>query len=277
MLVAIPGGKDISLDGSVDLKNFAWRKDDKSIDGFNGRIPFSEHLLSVGGKLRFSELVAENPFERANFERLRPLLQGEEQISIQNIHWQEKTFGPLIGFFSIRQNMMILHELSLSLGTGSLDGEMFFNAYPKNLEFGMLSRITGLDLGQVLPAVFLSRIPDGSKTVSARTGFVFSFNKAALDGRIDITEIGSAQMLTLINVLDPRFEDDKMNKLRQVLEVGYPTGVAMAFNQGYLDMDIDLKALGIPERESIHSIPLSGFLMKPAAEIVSMSQKGPLE
>ncbi len=275
--IAVRRARDISIDGTLDFKNLGVVKGDMSVEGFKGLIPFSEHLIHEKGEIRFTELVTQNAFERVNFERLRPLLQSSDQITIQKLHWQEKTYGPLNGFFSIRQNMLILHEFNLDLGSGSLYGEMFFDAYPKNLQFGLLSRMTGIDLGQVLPKKFLNKIPEGDKTISARTGFVFSINKAVLNGRIDVTQIGSAQMLTLVNVLDPQFQDDKMNKLRRLLEAGYPTAVAFNFNQGYLDLDLDLVALGVSVHEALYSIPLSGFLLKPTAEIISASQKGPLK
>ena len=276
--IAVRRGRDLSFDGTLDLKDVGAMKADIGIESLTGRIPFSEHFIQDLGQIRFTELVTQNAFERVNFERLRPLLQSSDQISIRKIHWQEKVYGPLIGFVSIRQNMLLLHEFNLDLGSaGSLYGEMFFDAYPKNLQFGLLSRVTGVDLAQILPKKFLKKIPDGDKTISARTGFIFSINKAILDGRIDITQIGSAQMITLINVLDPQFQDDKMNKLRSLLELGYPTAVAMNFNQGYLDLDVALNVLGISQDESLRSIPLSGFLLKPTAEIVSASQKGPLK
>ena len=278
LTIAVRRGKDLSVDGTLDLKEVGAMKADMGIESLSGSIPFSEHFVQDLRKIRFSELITQNAFERVNFERLRPLLQSTDQISIQKIHWQEKVYGPLIGFVSIRQNMLLLHEFNLDLGSaGSLYGEMFFDAYPKNLQFGLLSRVTGVDLAQVLPQKFLKKIPEGDKTISARTGFIFSINKAVLDGRIDITQIGSAQLITLINVLDPQFQDDKMNKMRSLLELGYPTAVAMNFNQGYLDLNVALNVLGISQDESLRSIPLSGFLLKPTAEIVSASQKGPLK
>jgi len=276
MNIAIRHGTDISVDGEFAFDQLGLTKDDVSIEGLNGQIPFSEHLMRANEQFHFTELVVQNAFERANFERLRPLLEASDQISIQKIHWQEKVYGPLIGYISIRQNMLLMNEFNLDMGGGNLYGEMFLDAYPKNLQFGILSRLTGLDLAEVLPKKYLNKLPDGSKRISARTGFVFSINKAILDGRVDITEIGSAQMITMVNLLDPQFQDDKMNKMRSLLEVGYPTSVALNFNQGYLDIDLELTALGISQHESIRSIPLSGFLLKPTVEIVSASEKGPL-
>ena len=275
--IAIRKAQDISLDGTIQLKNLGVARDDMAIEGLNGWVPFSEHLIFDRDHFRFTELVTQNAFERVNFERLRPLLQSTELISIQKIRWQEKLFGPLTGYFSIRQNMIILHEFSLDLGAGSVYGEMSFDAYPKNLQLGLLSRVTGVDLGQVLPKKFLSQVPAGEKNISARTGFIFSINKAMLNGRIDVTQIGSAQMITMINLLDPQFQDDKLNKMRTLLTIGYPTAVAMNFNQGYLDLDIDLNALGVSSHQALRSIPLTGFLLKPTSEIISASQKGPLK
>ena len=270
-------GQKISLAGEIELADLSWQKGDHSASGINGKIPFSEKLKWDGQHVRFESLVTQNPFERVDFERVRPLLQSTERLKIDRIGWLEKSFGPFIGFFSLNQNMISAHQFDMDLVSGKLYGEMFIDTYPASLQFGLLARMTGLDLGEILPKKFLNRVPTGSKLISGRAGFVLNLNRSTMDGRIDITEIGGPQLITAINVVDPLFEDEKMNKMRQVLEVGYPTAVQISFAEGYMNMDVGLSILGVNDHEGVHGVRISGLLAKSTTGFLKTAEEGPLK
>ncbi len=275
--LSIVRGDDVNLSGSVNMRNFSWSKGDLSATGISGRVPFSEKLRREGKVIKFSQLITQNPFERVDFERVRPLIQGADQMTIEKIKWQEKTYGPFVGFFDVHQNMLFAHQFDMDLGAGRVYGEMFFDAYPANLQFGLLSRLTSLNLSEILPKQYLKRMPSGDKNISGRSGFVLDLNKTTMDGRIDITEIGGPQLTALINILDPKYEDEKLNKLRSLLGVGYPTSVALAFAEGYMDMDVGITALGISQRQSLRGIPISTLITQSTSDLVKETQKGPLK
>ncbi len=270
-------GREATLLGGVQFQEFAWSKDKMAVSGFNGRLPFSEKLIWDGKDLRFQNLIKQNPFERVSFERVRPLLQGADQVRIEKIQWEEREYGPFVGALSMNQNMLSVHQFDLDLGPGRVYGEMYFDTYPANLQLGFLARMTSLDLGEILPKRFLTRMRHGTKTISGRSGFVLNINRGVLDGRIDLTELGGEQLVALMNTLDPTYEDEKMNKVRGVLQLGYPTALALAFKDGYMDMDVDLSVLGIGQRQSLRDIPLSSLLGKVTADIVKKTEKGPLK
>jgi hypothetical protein len=119
-------------------------------------------------------------------------------------------------------------------------------------------------------------MPVGDKNVSMRSGFVLGLNHATIDGRVDITEIGGPQLVAMINVLDPNYEDEKMNKVRGLLDIGYPTSVGLKFAEGYMDMDIGLDILGLKQMENIHEIPIASMVSTATSGIVKETQKGPL-
>jgi hypothetical protein len=275
--ISVLHGDEIAIDGSVDLKDVSVHNSAGSVDGISGRMPFSEKLKFNGKSIRFKELITQNPFERVDFERVRPLLQGSEQIRIDRLQWQERQFGPLIGFFSIKQNVIFAHQFDLDVGGGRVYGELFFDAYPANMQIGTLSRLTNLDLMEILPAKYLAKVPTGEKKLSGRSGFVLNINKGTIDGRVDITEIGGSQLSTLLNVLDPGYEDEKLNKVRSLLQVGYPTSVGLALSEGYLDMDINLLLFGISKHESLYGIPVSSLVSQATSEVVKQTKKGPLK
>ena len=269
--------QQISIVGELGLENVSWQKADLSASGINGNIPFSEKLQWNGTNVRFSSLVTQNPFERVEFDRVRPLLLGSPRLRIEKVGWFEKSFGPMVGFFSLDQNMIFAHQFDMDLVNGKMYGEMFINFYPQTMQYGLLARMTGLDLGEILPKKFLNRVPTGSKTLSGRAGFVLNFNRNTLDGRVDVTEIGGSQLITAINIVDPLYADEKMNKMRRLLEVGYPTAVEVSFADGYMDMDLGLTVFGVSSRQSVHGVRISGALQKATAGFMETASKGPLQ
>ena len=275
--IAVFGGRDVSIGGRIIFENASWSKGAGGLSGLSGALPFSEKLRWNGRRLAFASLISQNPFERVDFERVRPLLEGADPIRIERLSWEERAFGPFVGFFSLRQNMLFAHQFDMDLGAGRVYGEMFFDMLPKQLRFGMLSRLTTLDLGEILPARYLRRVPSGEKKVSGRSGLVIDLARSSVDGRVDITEIGAPQLVALINLIDPQFEDEKMNRVRRVLELGFPTSVGLAFAEGYMNMDIALSLLGIPKRESVREIPISSLLSSATSGLVKRAKEGPIE
>lgn len=269
-------GRDVNVAGFIDLDRVAWSKKSVGASGITGRIAFSEKLKWDGESLRFTHLIVQNPFERVDFERVRPFLNGTEQLRIERLNWEEKSYGPLIGFFSIHQNMLFAHQFDLDLGKGRTYGQFFFDAHPSNLQVGVLSRITNLDLNELLPHRFLKRMPAGDKKLSARAGLVIGLNRGSMDGRVDITEIGGPQLIAAMNVLDPNYEDEKINKVRNLLELGYPTAVELAFADGYMNMEIALSILGVAKTQSLTGVPVSSLLTTATADLVKQTEKGPL-
>lgn len=275
--LSLYGGRGVTVNGELDLDGVSFVTDAWAVQGVSGRVPFTEKLVLKDSKIGFEHLLRLNPFERADFDRVRPLLSGNVPVRIESLRWEEKTYGPFIGFFSIRQNRISAHQFNLDIGSGRVYGEMFFDAHPSELQFGILSRLTALQLGEVLPKRFLRRLPADTGRLGGRTGLIINFNRSSVDGRLDITEIGGPQLIAMVNLLDPDFEDEKMNKVRQLLEHGYPTSVGLSFGKGYMDMDIALNLLGLQVRESVREIPVSALLSSATADLVKQVKKGPIE
>lgn len=271
--LSVIGGREVGLEGTLKLREFSAMGPEGGLSGVTGSVPLSERLLIEGGHVKFARLITRNPFERVDFERVRPLLEGAEPLRIEAIHWEEKIHGPLIGFLSVEQNMLLAQQANLSLGSGRVYGEIFLDAYPANLQFGLLSRVTGLDLGEVLPRRFLDRVPSGNRKVSGRTGLVVDLNRRTLSGRIDVTEIGAPQLVMMVNVLDPSFQNEKMNQLRSRLGVVSPTFVAISIEKGYADMTVGLSLLG---NWSARGVATSPWISAFTAALAKKSQAGPI-
>jgi len=270
--------KEINFEGDVRFHNFAWSKAPWRVSQLSGRVPLSEKLVWDGKVVKFAYLITQNPFERVEYERLRPLLEGADQLRVEELGFEEKKYGPLVGFFSMEQNMLYAHQFDMALGSmGKAYGEANLDVQPGNLQVGFLSRITGVDLGEVLPAKFLRRVAPGGKAISARSGLVINLNRSSIDGRVDITEIGGSQLIAMVNLLDPNYENDRLNMVRGALRHGYPTFVEMAFRKGYMDMGCVLSLAGLSQRLDVRGIPFAAYLSSKAADIVKKTSEGPLQ
>lgn len=269
-------GRDLTLEGSMDLADFEWGKKNLTLQGITGRFPVQERLKWDGKNLSFATLINQNAFERVDYERLRPLINDTDQISIDRIVYEDKTFGPFNGIFSVKQNMFFGHQFNLNLGSGRMYGEFFFNTYPTTLQFGLLSRLTSLKLEEVLPSRILTSAPKTDKQISARTALVININRGLMDGRIDVTEIDGKQLITLINLMDPEFKNEKMNKSRKALGIAYPTFVEMAFHGGSMDLGIQL-AGALNTRLDQRGIPISSYVIDATSELAKKTEEGPLK
>ena len=276
--VTVLHGREIGFEGDMNLFNLAWAKGPSRVSGISGRVPVSEKLVREGTSVHFARLITQNPFERVDYERLRPLISKANQVRVEAIGFEEKIYGPLVGYFSMEQNMISVHQFDLSLGTtGLAEGEMYLDVYPARLELGFLARLTALNLVEILPEKYLVKIPKGDKNVSGRSGIVVNLKQGSIDGRVDITEIGGSQLITLINAFDPKYENDKMNMARSALGLGAPTFVEMSFQKGYMDMGMDLAVLGVTQRYDVRGIPLSSMVSSATEGFLKKSEEGPLK
>ncbi|MBI3535574.1 MAG: hypothetical protein HY072_08850 [Deltaproteobacteria bacterium] len=271
--LSIIQGRLLAFRGDIDVFNLDWSKENLHVTGISGKIPVSEKLLWDGKKIKFEHLIIQNPFERVDYERLRPLINGAARIRFEEIGFENMTYGPFVGFFSVDQNVISAHQFDFTLGsTGRTYGEMYFDLYPANLQMGFLARLTEVNLKEVMPKKYLTKIPQEEKNLSGRLGIVLNLNKGSIDGRMDITEIGRGQLLALINVLDPKYQNDKMNMARSKLGLAYPTFVTMVFQNGYMDMSVQLSLADL--NAQIRGIPISTWISSATSKTVKKSQEG---
>ena len=291
--LAVYHGSAIHFEGLMNILNVNWSKSPTKespssvkVIGLSGKIPVSEQLTWTGKTLKFTELISQNPFERVDFDRLQPMIYDSDQISLQEIRFEEKSYGPLQGFFSMRQNRVFAHKFDFKLGTGNSFGEMYFDLYPSNLQLGVLARMTGLNLHEVLPEKYLAhaRKKGDSKTgdsksgdskneiVSGRSGLVIQLNSGTVNGRVDVTEIGRKQLMTLINIVDPQYENQQMNRARFALGIASPSSIQMSFQQGYMDMGFRLDG-AIKQDFALRGIPISSWVSSAKAEFIKKPQE----
>jgi hypothetical protein len=275
-ILSISKGQNMHFEGNMTLDNVNWSKPLLQVVGIQGKIPVSEDLILQNPGMKFAYLITQNPFERVDYERLQPMIHETEQLKIGQIHVEEKVLGPFQGYFSVQQNRLSAHKFDFNLGSGKSHGEIYFDVLPVNMQFGILSRLTGIQLDEVVPESILKGHTSDHQALSGRTGLVFNLTQGTMDGRMDITEIGQRQLLTMINILDPNYVNEQMNRARFALGIAYPSRVEMAFQKGYLDMNVQMKGL-ISQRIDVHGIPVNAWVSGAASEIAKKGREVPLQ
>lgn len=267
-------GKEIDVSGEITLDKFNWAKGPQFARGISGSIPLSEEIILDKKGIRLAYVIAQNPFERVDFERIRPLITRAERVRIEEMGFEEKRYGPLIGFFSLRQNLLVAHQVDVDLrGAGLMYGEMYLDLHPQNRRLGFLTRLTALDLPKLMPKKYLPRMPDEDAKVSGRAGLVFNLTPGTVDGRLDITEIGAPQLTLLINAMDPEFENERMNMARKALGFGAPKFVQLAFQKGYADMALDISLLGTSQHFDVRGLSLSTWVSGATQQVAKQTEE----
>ena len=267
--IQVREGKEILVQGQLLFRDMAWSNGRYGFSGLSGKMSLTEALQRQGDKIIFARIENPNAFERVDFERIQPYLQEADRVQILDINYEDRRLGPFFGYFSVYQNLLAVNQFNLKLGKeGRAYGELFVDANPAQLRMGFLSRLTALDLSELLPSRLLKQAAEGNKTISGRGGLVINLTKSTVEGRMDINEIGGAQLITMMRALDPKGKDEKISRACSALGLAYPTFVGMTFNSGLMDMKIDM-SLPAPSM-TLRGIPIAGSVASSFAPLKEM-------
>jgi hypothetical protein len=274
--LSLLNGKDGHFEGEIKIHKFDWKKAPWKVSGIQGRVPISEDFQLDGNGVRFSYQIRQNPFERVDYERVQPMIHKIDRILIEKIGFEDKAYGPFQGYFSMSQNMVFAHKFDFNLMSGRSSGEMYLNLHPDHLQLDILSRLTGLNLKEVLPQKYLAKSTENDGNLSGRVGVVINLNRSVVDGRVDITEIGRDQLITMMYMIDPQYSNEQLNRARFALGIAYPSMVGMYFQKGYLDMFVKLG--GVTTQEFyLRGIPVASQVSSKTADLIKKSKEIPLK
>ncbi|MCB9025051.1 MAG: hypothetical protein H6625_01930 [Bdellovibrionaceae bacterium] len=252
MELALAKHKNLSLQTAFTFKDFSVKKENIEIIELNGKIPINEDLVIENNYFKFSHLLKQNAFERVTFSKILPFLTSIESLRVKKIKVDEKYYGPFVGYVSMNQNLVTINKFDLSLSKSAISGESFLDFQPSQLSFGLLTRFSQLNLGDVLPKKFLNNVQN-SAPMNGRTNLVYNLNKNYINGRLDITDISANQLIAILNILDIEYKDDSLNNVRNYLNYAYPTYVGLEFQHNYLDIDMTTNLFKIP---TVKSVPI---------------------
>ena len=255
--------KVLALQSEPHFNNLSFTYGDIQVVGMDGKINLAEELsIDDKGRIGFLYLNTQNPFTRVDFENIDPYLGQRINLNINKIRYKHIIAGPIIENFELRQNLILLNDVKANLLNGSALGRVFVDLHPERLQLGFLGRFSNIN-PELLKEP--ARRRTSVDVLSGRAAANFDIRKRLATGRVDVTSIGRNQLLSMIDVLDPDYKDTQMMTARRALQVSYPNLVAIAMEQGLMDLRIGLGG-AVSSDITIRSIPLSAFINANAGE-----------
>lgn len=271
--VSISKGQKLSLQTALNFEDFGIQNKYINVEGIRGSLPVSEDLILNKDKLKFAYFLQQNAFERVAFNKIRPFLTSTQPLILTQISYENKDYGPFVGYVQLNQNLLSMNKFDFKLSQAAISGESFINLQPSQLSFGLLTRFSQMSVKDILPAKFLKRVKE-DKPMNGRTHFEYNVSKSYINGRIDVLDMSSHQLMALVNILDSNFEDDNLNNVRNYLSYAYPTYVGLNFNHSFMDLDITTNLLRIP---TLHSLPLGVVLKDISLQINEKMKEVPFQ
>lgn len=251
----------VALDGTLKIDDFNVANEMFALKGANGTFPLHEEIRRLPhNQAKFAYLVDQDPFQRVDYRRVQPYLDGEHSFGFEQLRFKDYVLGPLNMSFAIEQNMLHAPFFELDLFGGSLSGEFFLNFHPEQLKLGMKGILTHFDPTQLITSG--KALQDKGKHkgyISGSSAVVFDLNRSLIEGQVNITEISGNQLIILLNVIDPNYEDPRLAPLRSALNFGYPENVEMKMKYGLMDLKVIMHAVANSTIE-VKGIELSRFV-----------------
>lgn len=267
------GGQQISLSTEAHFSDWHLDLPPLRIEGLSGYITLDQDLeLTSDNTLRFSYLLTPETFQRVDFNRVAPFLGGRDEFTIQQMAIGPLTLGPLRATVPIEQNLLRIQDFRLAVLGGDMAGQFYLDITPGAWRLGLLSRISQMDLRPLLPE-HLQR--SEAAPVNARTAVEFDLDRRLLEGRIDITEINRAQLLQLLDLIDPDQRDAQIGLARSTLRLAHPRWLTAEMQNGLLDLSLGLSIFDQPIH--VRGLPLSPIIARFGTELITLPERVPLE
>lgn len=231
---------------------------DFAIKSLNGKIKVLESIkINEGGGFSFAYLENFNPFARVDYEGIQQLYKSKPLFWFESLRLNKNlVIGPLTAQPEVRQNLLLLNNVTLNAFDGSVVGRLLVNIDPSEPTIGFLGRFT-----QLKPSLMADGDNRDSSTdyISGRSALDFDISKRLAKGRFDITTIGKSQLLDLLNIIDPRYEDSQINNARKALALSYPKKVSVEMDQGLMNMKVNVSGV-VSKQFRVNSIPLTPLI-----------------
>lgn len=258
----------LSFEATPSFENFSIAVGDFAAKNVNGTITILEELkLEKDGKIGFLYLKSQNPFARVDYENVEPYVEEKSQLTFDQLSWKHIVLGPMVQSFEIRQNLVLLNDLKMDLLDGSMVGRFYLDLHPSRLRTGFLGRFSGLK-PELLKAPDRRSQPKDWASLAGRMAVDFDMRKRLAAGRMDFTQIGKRQLLSLLDAVDPDFKDTQISLARNGLRIAYPRAVGINMDHGLMDLRIDLDG-AISNNVAVRSLPLSALINSQAGEALT--------
>jgi hypothetical protein len=204
-----------------------------------------------------------NSFERADFDRLQPVIRSGERINISRLRLRESRWGPLVALVTVQQNLIALRQLEVDGPDGQLSGEAVVDLHPERLKAAVMARVTNLDLSRMLRSEALGRLPPGDRLISGRVGSVVDLSSSRVDGRFDIYRLGRASLSSILGLIDPEFRNLSLNRVRQALPLVEPRRLGVVIQRNRADLEVEAETAGVRSSLDVRSVDLTAKIGEP--------------
>ncbi len=268
------GGNKMTLGGEIQFDRLSLSSKDWRLSDVNGSITVDEELqLTPDQQLAFLYTIDTDPFQRVDYARIQPYLDDHSQLSIAQVSLDKNTLGPMSASLDIKQNLINLQKLNLDLLGGHLAGQLYVDTNPNGWKFGLLGRLNNIRFNQLLQTT--SRLHEQEDNpVNARVAIEFDLNLYLLEGRIDISEISVLQLMQLLELIDPEYQDEQLSQVRSLLAVSSPRWISIDMRRGLMDLEIAMRK--IPKTIKIQALPLTPLLRQITSTYLQQLQQIPL-
>jgi len=258
----------LSFEAKPSFENFSVKAGEFAAKNVNGEVAILEELqIDKTGKIGFLYLKTQNPFARVDYENVEPYLENKSRLMFDEISWKHIVVGPMIQSFEVRQNLVLLNDLKIDLLDGSMVGRFYLDLHPSRLRTGFLGRFSGIK-PELLKSPDQRTAEKDWAAFAGRMAVDFDMRKRLASGRMDFTQIGKKQLLSLLDVIDPELKDNQIAFARKGLKIAYPKKVGVSMDHGLMDLTIDLDG-ALSQTVGVRSLPLSALINAQAGEALS--------
>lgn len=247
------------FESELRLRAFSVSTPDLKIESLQGSLPVKQAWAYQDGRWQLSPRLSANAFGRADFDSFEPLETRLNQLRIARIEFQKKFYGPVILDLKFEQNLLRSGSWTAVVGEGQIEGALQADLSLDNPRMGLLMRAFDVKLEDLLPPTILEAQQKSERGLSFRLGMDWDLGKATAVGRLDWSDINATQVLQLLDVMDPQFENATFNQARMVLAQAYPTRVQVELRGPVADVRISTNVMNLPE---VRNVAISPYLVK---------------
>ena len=159
--------------------------------------------------------------------------------------------GPIAANLRVARNLAALDQVEAELPDGGrFAGQCLIDLNGDDTRLRFRGAVTGL-----LAA-------GSSDRLDANAAIDLVPRRRVLDGRIEIVRIGRKNVRDLVDLADPHHVDTGMNRVRLLLDVGFPKRVRLTFRDGFASLALELGGLV----SGVHVSEIKGIPLGPVFE-----------
>jgi hypothetical protein len=200
-------------------------------------------------------------FSQVRFPDYRPFADAADYLSIGELTYQGKSYGPLAGNARVDRDVVAMDQLEMTALGGKITGQCLAQLRGRDTQLAFRGKLTGIRPS--VPRLIkgdVAAAPTGDK-LDANVAITVTPYRYDLEGRAEIVRIGKDHLLALLDLWDPYRADIAANRVRLALKVGYPEQVRLHFSRGFASLAIDLGGIaGIVRIDEIRGIPIGPAL-----------------